>query len=45
MQAKAQRMRLFEKRSKFFRRNKIFETDAKRFFREVGKKQLNVEKV
>ena len=45
MQAKAQRMRRFEKRSKFFRQNKIFETDAKRFYREIGKNQVNVEKV
>ena len=31
LQVKAQRMRRFEKRSKFFRQNRIFETDATNF--------------
>ena len=45
MQAKAQRLRRFEKRSKFYRQNKTFESDAKKFYREIGNKQINVDKV
>ena len=39
MQLKAQRMRRYEKRSKFYRQNMIFKTDAKKFYREVGKER------
>ena len=44
IQAKAQRIRRFEKRSRFFRQNKIFKEDAKKLYREMGKKQLHVNK-
>ena len=42
IQAKAQRIRRYEKRSKQFRQNKIFKTDAKKFYRELGKGQITV---
>ena len=42
MQAKAQRIRRFEKRSKFYRQNKTFKEDTKRFYRELGKKSIEV---
>ena len=40
IQLKAQRERQLDKRSKFFRQNKIFQTDAKTFYREIGKNQV-----
>ena len=45
IQVKAQRVRRFEKRTKFYRQNKIFQTDAKRFYREIGKKQIDIKEV
>ena len=45
LQVKAQRLRRYEKRSKFFRQNKIFETDAKTFYREINKLSLSAEKI
>ena len=42
MQAKAQRLRRFTKRSNFFRQNKTFKEDAKKFYRELGKKKIDV---
>ena len=45
LQVKAQRLRRFDKRQKFFRQNKIFETDAKKFYREIGKETISVENV
>ena len=42
IQVKAQRERQFDKRNKFCRQNKIFQTDAKRFYREIGKNQVMV---
>ena len=44
IQAKAQRIRRFEKRSRFFRQNKIFKEDAKKLYREMGKKKMDVNK-
>ena len=41
--AKAQRVRRYAKRGKFFRQNKLFKEDTKRLYRELGKKQVNVE--
>ena len=41
--AKAQRVRRYLKRGKFFRQNKLFKEDTKRLYRELGKKQVNVE--
>ena len=35
IQVKAQRERRFDTRSKFYRQNKIFQTDANEFYREV----------
>ena len=43
MQLKAQRLRRFDKRSKFYRQNKIFSVDAKKFYREIGKGTISVE--
>ena len=42
IQVKAQRERRFDKRNKFYRQNKIFQTDAKKFYREIGKNQVMV---
>ena len=42
IQAKAQRIRRFETRAKFFRQNKIFKQDTKKFYRELGKKRIKV---
>ena len=40
MELKAQRMRRYGKRSKFYRQNMIFKTDAKKFYGEVGKEMI-----
>ena len=40
MQLKAQRMRWYDKRSKFYRQYMIFETDAKEVYREVGQEKI-----
>ena len=45
MQAKSQRLRRFEKRSRFYRQNKIFENDARKFYRELGKSQIEVKEI
>ena len=45
MQVKTQRLRRFDKRGKFFRQNNIFKTDAKRFYREIGKSKIEVEEI
>ena len=42
IQVKAQRERRFDKRNKFYRQNKIFQTNAKKFYREIGKNQVMV---
>ena len=42
IQVKAQREKRFDKRKKFYRQNKIFQTDAKKFYREIGKNQVTV---
>ena len=42
IEVKAQRERRFDKRTKFYRQNKIFQTDAKKFYREIGKNQVMV---
>ena len=42
IQAKAQRIRRYEKRGKFFRQNKIFKEDAKKFYRELDNKKIDV---
>ena len=42
MQLKAQRIRRYERRSKFYRQNMIFKTDARKFYREVGKEKVAV---
>ena len=44
IQLKAQRIRRYEKRTKFYRRNNTFKSDKKKFYRELGSKQINVEK-
>ena len=42
MQAKAQRLGRLTKRSNFFRQNRTFKEDAKNFYRELGKKKIDV---
>ena len=36
IQVKAQRLRRYDKRNRFYRQNKIFKTDPKKFYREIG---------
>ena len=43
LQAKAQRLRRCKKRANFFKQNKQFNEDAKKFYRQLGKKDLNVD--
>ena len=43
IQVKAQRLRRYDKRNRFYRQNKIFKTDAKKFYREIGKGTINIE--
>ena len=42
VQVKAQRIRRFEKRTKFYRQNKIFKTDVKKFYLETGKQPIEI---
>lgn len=42
IQAKTQRIRGFEKRAKFVRQNATFKQDTKTFYRELGKKRIDV---
>ena len=42
MKVKALRERRFDKRNKFYRPNKIVQTDTKKFYREIGKNQVMV---
>ena len=42
MHLKAQRTRRYERRSKFYRQNRIFKTDARKVYREVGKEKVTV---
>ena len=44
IELKAQRLRRYEKRTKFYRKNNILKTDKKKFYRKLGKSQVNVEK-
>ena len=43
IQLKPQRMRWYEKGTKFYRQNNTFKTDKKKFYRELGNSQVNVE--
>jgi len=43
IQAKAQRIKRFGKRNKHFWQNKIFKEDSKKFYRELGKKKVDVD--
>jgi len=42
IQAKAQRVRRFTKRKKFYHHNKLFTENAKKFYRELGKKTTEI---
>ena len=44
LQAKAQRIRRYTKRSEQYKQNKMFREDSKRFYRELGKKTIQNEK-
>ena len=44
IQLKAQRICRYEKNPKFYRQNNTFKSDKKKFYRESGSKQINVEK-
>ena len=41
---KSQRLRRYDKRTKFYRQNKIFQTDAKKLYREIGNQKIEVSK-
>ena len=43
MQLKAQRLRRYEKRNKFYCQNVVFKTNAKKFYGEIGKEIINVD--
>ena len=43
-QAKAKRLRRFTKRSELYKQNKIFRQDSKRFYRDLGRKTIQIEK-
>ena len=43
IQVKAQRLHRYDKRNRFYRQNKIFKTDDKKFYREIGKGTINIE--
>ena len=44
LQAKAQRVRIYTKRSEQYKQSKMFREDSKRFYRELGKKTIQIEK-
>ena len=44
LQAKAQRLRRYTKRSEQYKQNKMFREDSKRFYRELGKKTIQIER-
>ena len=44
LQAKAQGLRRYTKRSEQYKQNKMFREDSKRFYRELGKKTIQIEK-
>ena len=44
LQAKAQRLRRYTKRSEQYKQNKMFREDSKRFYRELGKMTIQIEK-
>ena len=43
IQVKAQRLHRYDKQNRFYWQNKIFKTDAKKFYREIGKGTINIE--
>ena len=45
IQLKGQRMKRYEKRTKFCRQNNTFKTDKKKFYRKLRNSQVNVEKL
>ena len=44
IQLKVQRMRRYDKRSKFHRQKNTFKMEKMKFYRELGKTQMTVEK-
>ena len=42
IQVKVPRLRRYDKRNRFYRQNKIFKTDAKKIYREIGKGTINI---
>ena len=44
LQAKAQRIRRYTERSDWYKQKKMFREDSKRFYRELGKKTIHIEK-
>ena len=43
IQAKAQRIRRYEKRGKQLRQTTIFKENTKKFYRDLGKKQIDID--
>ena len=44
LQANTQKIRRYTKRSEWYKQNKMFRKDSKRFYRELGKKAIQIEK-
>ena len=42
LQAKTQRIRRFQRRRNFFHQNKLYRENAKKFYRELGKKSIEI---
>ena len=42
VQVKAQIIRRFEKSMKFYTQNKLFKTDAEKFYQEMGKQPIEI---
>ena len=45
IQLKTHRVRRYEKIMKFYRQSNTFKTDKKKFYRELGKSEVNIEKL
>ena len=44
IQAVAQRLKRYTKRSEQYKQNKMFREDGKRFYRELGRKTIKIDK-
>ena len=44
IQAKAARLRRYQKRSRFYKDNNLFKNNSKQFYRYIGKSQIEISK-